>query len=150
MADPRADNAFDGIGELPVTFKHDGSIVFNPLLPGGSAQVGRAVYVVAARTVGLTIDGVGVKGRLEKVEHDGFCGVVVDGYVKLPSRTGAIPAVGSQIVGALGGAGNAEPGFIRAAAAPGAAYGEGAADDSAAARGQVVDNTNGAAVVVEL
>jgi hypothetical protein len=143
MGNPRDEVAFDGIGELPVTFKHDGSIVFDHTKPGGSAQVGRAVMITAARTVGLATDGAAIKGRLEHVESDGFCHVVVDGYVKLPARTGAIPANGASIVGALGGVGNAEPGFIRAVA-------PGVPAELAASRGEVANNADGTAVVVQL
>jgi hypothetical protein len=114
MVDPRNDVDFEGIDDVSVPLKYDGSIVYDATKPGGSVSVGLAVKTTGHRTVGLTTDGSEVTGKLVLVEDDGFCTVQVEGGTNLPGGTAATLTPGSRIVGAaLGGA----PGYIRSVAA---------------------------------
>jgi hypothetical protein len=141
MPDPRKDTSIEDIGLLTLPFKYDGTIVYNRLLAGGSAQVGMAVSLTGLKQVGLGADGARVHGKVVKVEGDGFCSVHVEGGIDLPAA--APIANGSRIVAA--GAG-----LIRAAAAVGAAFAQAAATDQANARGIVTDGSVAASIKVLL
>lgn len=125
------------------TFKHDNTIVFDDDVAGNSAQVGKAVTLTgeAAETVSLVGDGERITGKLLKVEGDGFCVVQTKGYMTLPGGDSATLTVGSAIVGDLGAA-SAE-GFIQTSAAGTAALAQ-------AARGEIIDASDTANVVVHL
>ncbi len=142
MANPRKNVDFKGLNAPSdyVTYKYDSSIVYNSAVDGGSAQIGRAVTITAARTVGLAGDGEKILGRLEIVEPDGFCGIVRGGYVELPAGTGATLTLGGPIVGALL---SSAKGYIKAAPTGSVAAG-------IAGRGQIVDATNTTKVIVDL
>jgi hypothetical protein len=114
--DPRKKTSNEGIGNIPRTWKHDGSIVYDITKAGGAAAVGRALAQKSADTVGLAVDGEPVIGGLELVESDGFCNVKTGGQA-LPGGVGATLTPGKKFVGALGGVGGVEAGFIRNAAA---------------------------------
>jgi hypothetical protein len=130
-----------------LTFKADGAdITFSAASPNGSAVVGRAVMLSAAGTVRLTGAGSAVLGQLVKVEWDNMCTVMTEGVTELPKGDNAI-AVGDQIVGDTL---SAVRGYIRGAAAPGAAYAEAAADDSSVAAHKVLDATTATAIEVLL
>lgn len=137
MPNPRKNVDFTGLNAPSdyVSYKYDSSIVYDSSVPGGSAQIGRAVTITAARTVGLVGDGERVLGRLEIVEPDGFCGVVRGGYVELPAGSGATLTLGSGIVGDLGP--SSAKGYIQTGAA-------------VPTRGQIVDATDTTAVIVDL
>lgn len=141
MSDPRKKVSHEGVATMPLTFAHDGSIVYDMTKAGGSASVGKPVTLVGAGTVGIGANGTRVEGRLEKVEPDGFCGVNTEGGMTLPAA--APIANGAKIVNAGGG-------LIRAAVEPGAAYAEGSADDVSQARGIVEDGSVAAAIQVFL
>lgn len=105
--------AYDDIGFRAVTFKFDGSIVVNALT-GASAQIGLAVALKSADTVGLAIDAETITGKLIAADSDGFCTVQVEGFTTLPSGTGAVLPFGYPIVGCLL---VAAAGYIRGAVA---------------------------------
>lgn len=102
MADPRDNVTFDGIGYKAVTFKHDGTIVFDQNKVNGSAQVGLAVTLTANRTVSLVGDGEFVLGKLIQVEPGGKCVVQICGFMTLPGGAGASLTIGKKVVGDLG------------------------------------------------
>lgn len=103
MADPRLSVSYEGIGALYVSFKHDGTIVYDSTVNGGSSKVGLAVKMVSADTVALATAGSGIAGKLIKVESDGVCTVQVAGVVTLPVGAGHaannVVTLGSKIVG---------------------------------------------------
>jgi hypothetical protein len=101
MSDPRKKVSHEGIGTMPLTYQHDGTIVHSFTEMGGSVQVGKAVGLVAAQTVGLGANGGRIEGKLEKVEPDGFCGVNTEGGLTLPAA--APIANGARVVLAGGG-----------------------------------------------
>jgi len=150
MADPRDKTSFDNIDYHATTMYADaiGDIVFDPTKEGGSAVVGRAVMRVAGGKIRLVGDGDKVAGKLLKVESDGACSVQDEGYCPLPGGEGAVLTVGRPFVGDLGAAG--ARGFIREAAAPGAAYVEATADDVSNQRGEIVDSSVATETVVKL
>jgi hypothetical protein len=138
MADPRvAQNERRGAEyQRRMTYAADGSdIVYSATVANGSAVVGRAVMLSGNGIVRLTGAGTHVLGKLLQVEWDGRCTILVAGPTDLPKGDNAI-AVGDKIVGDTL---SAARGYIRGAAAPGAAYAEAAADDSANAR-HIVEN----------
>jgi hypothetical protein len=143
MANPRTGVDFTGINAPSdyVTMKYDGTIVYDATQRGGSAQVGKAVTLVSARTVTLSGNGEPVYGRLELVESDGKCTVVKGGYVTLPAGASAAVGISLGIVGALGP--SSAEGYIRQGAS-------GTAAEAMAARGQIVDATDLTAVIVML
>lgn len=104
MADARKDTDYKGIGANQVTYKYDGTIVYDDQQPGGAASVGRAVTIVSNKTVGLSADGDVIEGKLIKVEKDGFCTVQFTGFCTLPGGNGATNTVPNKICGALGAA----------------------------------------------
>lgn len=133
--------------QRPLTFKADGTdIVYSAAAVGGSTVVGRAVMLSGAGIVRLTGAGSPVLGQLVKVEWDGNCTIMTQGVVELPKGDNAI-AVGDKIVGDTL---SAARGYIRGAGAPGAAYAEAAADDSAVSAHKVLDATTAAAIEVML
>ncbi len=139
MADPRAALSFEGIGYEAETFAYDNTIVYNAEVAGGSAQVGLAVSLEAAKQVTLAGDGEGIMGKLVKVESD-FCVVQTGGHVTLPAGTGAALTVGAKVVGDLL---VAAEGYIQAAVAATAAH-------HVVSRGTIIDASDTAAVVVRL
>lgn len=146
MADPRKAVDFEGIGGRYESLLADGStIVFDVTKAGGSAAVGLAVKLSGNSTVALCVDGDRVHGKLVNVESDGVCNVQTGGDTTLPAGNGATVTAGFGFVGALGAA--SAPGYIRQAAATGAAYAEGAADDTQAARGNVIIDASTATAV---
>jgi hypothetical protein len=140
MANPRGVVDYEGIGVRRVTYIADGSIVFDSTKANGSAQVGMACQLTAANTVGLTVDGSEVEGRIERVHADGMVVVQREGGCSLPGGDGATLTPGTKIVGALrpGGGG----GGIRTAAA--------SAAEAALARGVILDASTTTAVKVML
>ncbi len=149
MPDPRNILAYDGINADFVTVQADTSIVFDALQRGGSASVGLAVSLSANQTVGLALDGRSVYGKLQLVENDGRCNVQFKGYTNLPGGVGAALTPGTSVVGALGGAGGTQPGYIRNVAAAPAAYSQAAAAEAAGAGAtEIVDATDPTNVVV--
>jgi hypothetical protein len=144
MADPRNAVSFNGIGQLPVTFIADGvTIVYDATKTGGAdaTMIGKAVTMSADGTVALAVDGDTVIGKLEKVEPDGKCHVVIAGFVTLPAGASATLTRGKKIVGALGAA--SAKGYVREVATATAA-------ELGKARGFTVDNSDTTAVVVYL
>lgn len=140
MADPREDTNHLGIGYNAETYGHDDTIVYNPLLVGGSAQVGLAVTLESSDVVSLVGDGEQVEGKLIKVEPGGVCVVQNAGTMELPGGTAATLTPGSKIVGDL--LVSAE-GYIQSAAAGTAAH-------HVVSRGTIVDASVTTAVVVRL
>lgn len=143
MADPREAVAFDDIDFRSVSYNHDDTIVYDPLVAGGSAQVGLAVTLESDKTVSLVGDGESVEGRLIKVEPGGIAVVQNKGYMKLKRGTSATLTAGKKIVGDLL---TAAEGYIREVATATAA-------ELGVARGRVIDASaaaDAAEVVVEL
>jgi hypothetical protein len=142
MANPRATPAYDDIDATYVTFIADNStITYSATAVGGSAAVGKAVKLSAARTVALTTDGSHVKGKLIKVEADLRCTVQTEGYMTLPGGNGASLTLGKKIVGAVDG--SSAGGFIREVAT-------GTAAELGVAKGEIIDASTTTAVIVEL
>jgi hypothetical protein len=142
MANPRATPAYDDVLAEYVTYIADNStITYSATAVGGSAAVGKAVKLSAARTVALTTDGSHVKGKLIKVEPDLRCTVQVEGYMTLPGGASASLTLGKKIVGAVDGSSN--PGFIREVAT-------GTAAELGVAKGEIIDASTTTAVIVEL
>jgi hypothetical protein len=114
MADPRNTIDWEGLGKEAEPFIIDAStITYDVTQVLGSAQVGLAVTLSAAKTVALTADGDAVIGKLLQVESDGKCAVQTEGWCQLPGGTGATLTLGTKIVGALL---SAARGYIRTAA----------------------------------
>jgi hypothetical protein len=130
MADPRNTIDWEGIGKEAEPFIIDGStITYDATQVLGSAQVGLAVTLSAAKTVALTADGDAVIGKLLQVESDGKCAVQTEGWCQLPGGTGATLTLGTKVVGALL---VAAKGYIRTAAS-------GTATELVKARGVIGD-----------
>ncbi|SRR5260221_10137396 len=110
MADPT--NEFYEIGAKYVTMAYDGTIVFDKTLPGGAAQVGKAVEMVSGGTVGLCATAHEIYGKLVKVEPDGFCSVQYKGFCDLPYD--GSPTYAATNNGVVGGAtaGNVAPASV--------------------------------------
>jgi|SRR5580765_2249773 len=141
MANPRNTVAFDDIGSLTATYLIDNStITYDVTKVGGSAQIGLAVTISANKTVALVGDAGAVHGRLQLVEADNKATVQVDGYMKLPGGTSATLTPGTRVVGALL---VAAKGYVRSVAAATLA-------EVAAGRGEIIDATDTANVVVNL
>lgn len=145
MSNPRTGLDFEGIAtpEDYATFDIDGvTIVYDGDEPGGAAatMIDHAVMFTGNKQVGLTSDAAGVAGKLIHVESDGKCRVQTGGWMKLPSGAGATITRGLAIVGDLD---TAARGFIRGAAS-------GVAAELAVARGEIMDNSDTAAVWVKL
>lgn len=139
MANPRATTAYDGIDGTYETYDTDGTtITFDEDEVGGSAQVGLAVALSAARTIELVGDGEEVLGKLIKVERDGYGTVQTGGYMTLPAGTGASLTLGKKIVGDLL---VAAEGYIREVAT-------GTAAELGVATGAIIDASDTTAVVV--
>jgi len=133
---------FDGLHARYASFLADGvTITYSATAAGGSAAVGKAVALSAAKTVELAGDGEEIIGKLIKVESDGVCVVQVGGYMTLPGGDGASLTLGKKIVGDLGAA--AAEGYIREVATATAA-------ELGVARGHIVDADTTTAVVVYL
>lgn len=112
MANPRGVVFTDGMEGDVLTFIIDNStITFDATKTNGSAVVGKAVTMSAAKTVKLAADGDAVIGKLIKVEGDNKAAVQCGGVVLLPGGNSASLTLGKKIVGALDGSSN--PGFIR-------------------------------------
>ena len=141
MSDPRAAVSHEGVDYKAATYPHDNTIVFDEDEVGGAAQVGLAVTLESDNLISLVGDGEAVKGRLEKVESDGFCVVQTDGNMELPGGVSATLTAGAKIVGDLG-AESAE-GYIQAAAAGTAAH-------HVVSRGEIIDSSTATAVMVRL
>lgn len=137
MADPRAAVSFEGIGYEAETFAHDNTIVYSNQEVGGSAQVGLAVTLEAAKQVSLVGSGENVMGKLIKVEPDGFCVVQTGGHMTLPGGDSATLTVGLKIVGDLGV--GAVEGYIQAVST-----------EDTVSRGMIIDASDPTAVVVRL
>jgi len=140
MADPRKTISFEGIGRRGVTFAIDNStITYDATKANGSAQVGLAVTLSAAKTVALAGDGEAVIGKLIRVEGDNYAVVQDDGYVTLPGGTSATLTLGSKIVGDLL---VAAKGYVRSAASATAA-------ELAVQSATIIDASDTDAVVVK-
>lgn len=102
----------EGIGQVIETFAIDNStITYSATEEGGSAAVGLAVTLSAARTVALAADADRVIGKLIAVEADGTAAVITKGVVTLPGGSGATLTLNLPIVGDLGAA--SAKGYIR-------------------------------------
>lgn len=139
MSDPREAVNFDGIGYETETFLHDNTIVYDPLVVGGSAQVGLAVTTEADRQVTLVGDGERVTGRLNKVEPGGIAVVQTGGHMRLPGGDGATLTISGSVIGDLGAA--AAEGYIQVATS---------AAHALIARGEILDNDDPTSVLVRL
>ncbi len=141
MADPRTSVLFDDVGEVEqYTFLIDNStITYSSTSAGGSASVGLAVKLSAAKTVALADDGAAVIGRLIQVFPDNTATVKVGGVLTLPGGNGATLTLGTAIVGALNASSAA--GYIRSAAS-------GTAAELIKCRGAIIDAGTTTAVKV--
>jgi len=140
MADPRNTISFEGIGEERVTYLiDDDTITYDATKTNGSAQVGLAVTLSAARTVALVADAEAVIGKLLRVEADDKAVVQVGGYMTLPGGTSATLTLGTPIVGNLL---DTAKGYIRSAASVAAA-------ELLVAKGAIMDASVTTAVVVK-
>jgi hypothetical protein len=117
MADPREVTNRIGAGYFAETFPHDATIVYDPLVAGGSAQVGLAATIESDNLVTLIGDGEALLGKLVKVEPGGMCVVQTGGVMTLPGGDGATLTAMGKVVGDLGAA--AAEGYIRVAASAG-------------------------------
>lgn len=141
MSDPRASVNFTGIGYLAATFVIDNStITYSATVANGSAAVGKAVTLSAAKTVALAGDGVGVLGKLIQVEPDLVALVQIEGFCTLPGGNGASLSLNKMIVGAADAGAN--PGFIREAAS-------GTAAELVLQNGRIIDAGTATAVWVK-
>lgn len=144
----RNDCSFEGVGTEYATFKYDGSIVYDQTKIGGSVSVGLAVKMTGQKQVGLTTDACVVKGKIIKVEPDGFCNIAYEGHESLPYGTGIVAGNwGKKFVGALDGGGNG--GYIRPAAAVAGAFAQAGLQEVANATGSIIDDSDITAVVVD-
>ena len=91
---------FEEIAEHHTTFKNDPN---NALV---AADIGKAVVLIANKTVGLGWDGGRIKGILKVIEDDGVV-VVQDGGYKEEVGYSSVPAVGDRVVS--DGAGKVKP-----------------------------------------
>ncbi len=139
MADPREVTNRIGAGYFAETFPHDATIVYDPLVAGGSAQVGLAATIESDNLVTLIGDGEALLGKLVKVEPGGMCVVQTGGVMTLPGGDGATLTAMGKVVGDLGAA--AAEGYIRVAASAG---------DALLARGIIEDSSDPTAVEVRL
>ena len=141
MADPRASVLFDDVGEVEqYTFLIDNStITFDSTKVNGSASVGLAVTMSAAKTVALTADGDAVIGQLIQVFADNTCTVKCGDVLTLPGGASATLTLGTAIVGALGA--SSAKGYIRSAAS-------GTAAELIKCRGAIIDAGTTTAVKV--
>jgi hypothetical protein len=115
MADARASlYSIDGVNPRTIPGVIDAStITYDSTKARGSASVDLAVTLSASKTFALCADGDMVWGKLQSVEPDGACTVVVGGGITLPGGSGATLTAGTAIVGALGAA--SAKGYIRSA-----------------------------------
>lgn len=142
MSNPRAVAFTDGMFDQVATFIIDNAtITYSVAEVGGSAQVGLAVALSAAKTIELAGDGEEIIGKLLGVEADNTASVQIGGVVTLPGGDGASLTVGKKIVGALNAA-SAE-GYIREANTAAAA-------ELGVARGFIIDAGTTTAVAVML
>jgi len=141
--------AFDDINYDGVSLPIDGvTITYDETQPNGipAALTGRAVSVTVTggRVVAkLAADGESVHGRLMRITRDLFCAMAHRGFVPLPAGASATITPGRKVVGALGGAGGTQPGYIRDAAS-------GTAVELARKGGHAYDNTDLNNVLVDL
>jgi hypothetical protein len=141
VADPRATVVLDDVGEYEVyTFLIDNStITYSSSEVNGSASVGLAVKMSAAKTVALAGDGDAVIGKLIQVFADNTATVQVGDVLVLPGGNGASLTLGKKIVGALNASSAA--GYIREVAT-------GTAAELGKARGAILDAGTTTAVKV--
>ena len=141
MSDPRATVVLDDVGEYEAyTFLIDNStITYSSSEVNGSASVGLAVKMSAAKTVALAGDGDAVIGKLIQVFADNTATVQVGDVLVLPGGNGASLTLGKKIVGALNASSAA--GYIREVAT-------GTAAELGKARGAILDAGTTTAVKV--
>ncbi len=141
MSDPRATVVLDDVGEFEAyTFLIDNStITYSSSQVNGSASVGLAVKLSAAKTVALAGDGDAVIGKLIQVFADNTATVQVGDILVLPAGNGASLTLGKKIVGALNASSAA--GYIREVAT-------GTAAELGKARGAILDAGTTTAVKV--
>ena len=141
MSDPRATVVLDDVGEFEAyTFLIDNStITYSSSQVNGSASVGLAVKLSAAKTVALAGDGDAVIGKLIQVFADNTATVQVGDILVLPAGNGASLTLGKKIVGALNA--SSAPGYIREVAT-------GTAAELGKARGAILDAGTTTAVKV--
>ena len=135
MADPREAVNREGIGYFAESWLHDNTVVYDPLVAGGAAQVGLAMTIESNGVASLVGDGENVLGKLIKVEPGGVCVVQTGGIMTLPGGDSATLTAGLKVVGDLGAA-SAE-GYIQAVAT-----------QHTVSRGIIEDATDPTAVVV--
>lgn len=142
MSNPRTVVLTDGMAGDVLTFSIDNStITYSPTAANGSAQVGMAVTLSAAKTVALAADGEAVLGKLVTVTPDNRAAVQCRGIVILPGGVGASLTLGKAIVGAVDGSAN--KGYVREVATATAA-------ELGVARGAILDAGTATAVAVLL
>lgn len=143
MADPRNTVTLEDVGAYSAqTYLIDNStIVYSATVANGSASVGLAVTVSAAKTVALTADGDAVLGKLIEVFADNTASVKTGDYLTLGGGASATLTLGSAIVGALGA--SSAKGYIRSAAS-------GTAAELIKCRGMIVDASDTTAVKVKV
>jgi len=141
VSDPRATVVLDDVGEFEAyTFLIDNStITYSSSQVNGSASVGLAVKLSAAKTVALAGDGDAVIGKLIQVFADNTATVQVGDILVLPAGNGASLTLGKKIVGALNA--SSAPGYIREVAT-------GTAAELGKARGAILDAGTTTAVKV--
>ncbi|HEX8708032.1 MAG TPA: hypothetical protein VF723_07315 [Pyrinomonadaceae bacterium] len=137
---------YTDIGYRADTFKIDGvTLTYDRTKPNGigkAAGTGNAVMLSDNDTVALTSDGAAVKGKVLKIEQDGFATVQVHEYITLPKGDSGTNSTtrGRKIVGA---ARTGARGYIRDVDTAVAA-------ELGVAKGSVVNTADPDNVVVEL
>lgn len=101
MSDPRKATNETRLDPKDRSYAYDSTIVYDPTKAGGSVSVGLAVTLTGNKIVGLAADGDVIRGKLMKVESDGFCAVQCGGTNDFAPGTGAAVTVGKKAVGAL-------------------------------------------------
>lgn len=105
MSNPRVVAFSDAMEGDFLTFIIDNaSITYSATEVNGSAVVGRAVSLSAAKTIQLAADAEAVVGKLVKVEADNTATVQVKGVMLLPGGNAANLTLGKKIVGAASAA----------------------------------------------
>jgi len=140
MGNPRVVAFSDGMVGDHMTFIIDNAtITYSATETNGSAVVGRAVSLSAAKTIQLAADAEPVVGKLVKVEADNTATVQVKGVMILPGGNAANLTLGKAIVGAASAA--PANGYIRE-------VNTAAAAELGVARGFIIDAGTATAVAV--
>lgn len=101
MANPRAVVDFSEIDSHRTTYIGGTGLAYDRTLPYGTANVGKAVYISASKTVSITADATKeIVGAVDHVEPDGMVVVQDEGYIKFIGGAGTL---GLGVVGAASG-----------------------------------------------